>query len=160
MCSSDLRHTLVASGLVERMVDWRRLCESHGLADPRLRALRCGVVEVDPARPLEASAAEFVERAFGRGVTLGGQLPGSLGRVFCPARSFSRFTELFLAELEARAVPQIVPELDEDTNARARAACELGHDEGATCIAGGELDAERFPPTLFTNVEQIGRAHV
>src|SRR6185503_11947058 len=72
--------TLVASGSVERMIELRRLESSCGV-ESRLRALRCGVHEVDPERALEESAAEVLERAFGRGSTLTGQLPGALGRV-------------------------------------------------------------------------------
>jgi len=148
--------TLVASGLVERMVDLRRLCESRALADPRLRALRCGVHEVDPARALELVAGEVVERAFGRGPTFSGQLPGSLGRVFCPARAFSRFSELFLAALETSEAFRIpARHVEEEAGARVRAAWELGLDEGATCIAGGDADPAQsvIPPTVFTNVE-------
>ncbi len=150
--------TLVASGLVARMVELRRACERRGLSDPRLRALRCGTFEVGedgPPAELEASAARVVERAFGRGATLTGQLPGALGRVFCPARLFSRFSELLLEQLErSPAARAPVPQIDEEANARARAACELGLDEGATCIAGGSEGAGGvFPPTLFTNVE-------
>lgn len=148
--------TLVASGLVARMVELRRLCEQRGLPDPRLRALRCGVFEVDPARDLAASAREVVQRAAGRGPTLSGQLPGALGRVFCPARAFSRFSEHLLAALEASPAWRApAAQIDEAAVQRLRAACELGLDEGATCIAGGEIDAARLavPPTLFTNVE-------
>ena len=136
------------------MVELRRACERAGVDEPRLRALRCGVHEVEAERALEDSARAVVELAFGRGATFGGQLPGSLGRVFCPARRFSRFTELCLAELErmeAEAAP--VPPIDAETAARARAAWELGLDEGATCIAGGEGDDDVLQPTILTNVE-------
>src|SRR5262249_5395817 len=106
-------------------------------------------------RPLEDSARAFVELAFGRGATFGGQLPGSLGRVFCPARRFSRFTELVLVELaasEASTTP--VPLIDAESVERARAAWELGLDEGATCIAGGEIgEGGVLVPTILTNVE-------
>jgi acyl-CoA reductase-like NAD-dependent aldehyde dehydrogenase len=146
---------LVASGLVERMAELRRL-EAQGSLEARLRGLRCGTAEVDPLRPLEHSAAEAVERAFGRGTTFGGQLPGTLGRVFCPARLFSRFTELCLALLEDSAAARSpVLQIDEEGARRVRAAWELGLDEGATCIAGGDapLDSRALPPTIFTNVE-------
>lgn len=143
---------LVASALAEGMPELRRLSGAH---EARLRALRCGVLEVEPERGLEASAAEAVERAFGRGATLCGQLPGALGRVFCPPRAFSRFTEHLLAELERRAAAGFPPQVDEAAAARARAAWELGLDEGATCIAGGEFDGRgcALAPTVFTNVE-------
>jgi acyl-CoA reductase-like NAD-dependent aldehyde dehydrogenase len=148
--------TLVASGLVERMVELRRLCAERGFADPRLRALRCGVHEVEPGRALEECAREVVGRAFGPAGTLSGQLPGALGRVYCPARSFSRFTELVLAELESSPATRAPARpIDEGAVARVRAAWELGLDEGATCIAGGALDpaTSELRPTLFTNVE-------
>ena len=143
---------LVASGLAEHMAELRRI-ECPG--DVRLRALRCGAYEVDAARALEASAAEVVEGAFGRAATLCGQLPGAFARVFCPARLFSGFTERLLAELAARASETPVPQIDAEAVARTRAAWELGLDEGATCIAGGDGDlaSRALPPTVFTNVE-------
>lgn len=146
--------TLVASGSVERMIELRRLEDSSGV-QARLRALRCGVHEVDPGRALEESAAEALERAFGRGTTLTGQLPGALGRVYCPARLFSRFTELCLERLEAGLAGAAVAQIDDEAVARVRAAWELGLDEGATCIAGGDGDGSSriLPPTVFTNVE-------
>lgn len=147
--------TLVASGSVERMVELRRL-ESTAGVESRLRALRCGVHEVDPGDELAESAAEVVERAFGRAATLGGQLPGALGRVFCPARLFSRFTELVLERLEADPAARTpVPQIDDEAVTRLRAAWELGLDEGATCIAGGDagVASRALPPTVFTNVE-------
>jgi len=146
--------TLVASGSVERMAELRRL-ESTAGVDARLRALRCGVHEVDPAETLEESAAVVVERAFGRAATLGGQLPGALGRVFCPARLFSRFTEMCLERLEAGAAGAEVPQIDDEAVLKLRAAWELALDEGATCIAGGDASvaSRALPPTVFTNVE-------
>ncbi len=147
--------TLLASGNVERMVALRRLESSSGV-ETRLRALRCDVYEVDPGHPLEESVAEVLERAFGRGTTLTGQLPGALGRVFCPARQFSRFSDLCLARLEESPVARApVPQIDEDAAERVRAAWELGLDEGATCIAGGDGATRVLPPTVFTNVESF-----
>jgi acyl-CoA reductase-like NAD-dependent aldehyde dehydrogenase len=148
--------TLVASARIERTIELRRLCERHGIADPRLRALRCGAREIDPAADLSSSAAEVVEEAFGRGAELGGQLPGALGRVFCPARRFSRFSELLLEQLAASESARTpVPLIDAAAAERVRTAWELGLDEGATCIAGGEADggSRTLPPTVFTNVE-------
>jgi acyl-CoA reductase-like NAD-dependent aldehyde dehydrogenase len=48
-----------------------------------------------------------------------------------------------------------VPQVDDEAVARVRAAWELGLDEGATCIAGGDASAgvRQLPPTVFTNVE-------
>jgi acyl-CoA reductase-like NAD-dependent aldehyde dehydrogenase len=153
--NGDSSCTLVASGSVARMVELRRLESTAGIQS-RLRALRCGVHEVASGDALEDVAAEVVERAFGRATTLGGQLPGALGRVFCPARLFSRFTELVLERLESSdAARAPVPLVDDGAVAQARAAWELGLDEGATCIAGGDAsEASRvLPPTVFTNVE-------
>lgn len=146
---------LCASGSLERMAELRRLCEQRGL-DPRLAALRAGAAEILVHEDLAAAAREVVERAFGRGPTLGGQLSGTLARVHCPARRFARFTELLLEALAASpAARRPVPQLDATALARAQAACELGLDEGATLIAGGESDAERrtFAPAVLTNVE-------
>jgi len=147
---------LVASGPIERMSELRRACEARALADVRLRALRCRAYEVEPARALADSAAEVVELAFGRARTLSGQLPGALGRVFCPARRFSAFSEALLAVLEAsEAMRAPLAQVDPAAAARVRAAWELGLDEGATCIAGGDGEASELvlPPTVFTNVE-------
>lgn len=145
---------LVASALTAQVAELRRAAGPH---EARLRALRCGVFEVDPARSLADSAAEAVERAFGRGSTLCGQLSGALGRVFCPARSFSRFSELLLAELARLTTAGLPPQADEAAVARARAAWELGLDEGATCIAGGQFEdvGRTLEPTVFTNVESF-----
>ncbi|MEQ1895430.1 MAG: aldehyde dehydrogenase family protein, partial [Planctomycetota bacterium] len=146
---------LVASGSLERMSELRRLCERHGI-DPRLAALRAGAAEIMAGEDLARAAEELVERAFGRARTLGGQLSGALARVHCPARAFSRFSELLLETLAASpATRRPVPQIDGAALARAHAACELGLDEGATLIAGGEEDGERrtFAPTVLTNVE-------
>jgi acyl-CoA reductase-like NAD-dependent aldehyde dehydrogenase len=138
---------LSASGTVEFMAELRRLEGNH---EARLRALRSGAYEVSVNRALEESAEEVVRQAFGRG-TLGGQLVGALARVHCSSRLFSRFTELFLRRLEVHG--PLVPLIDAEAAARARAAFELGIDEGATCIAGGDGEGLCFPATVFTNVE-------
>lgn len=146
---------LVASGSLERMSELRRLCERHGV-DPRLSALRAGAAEIVAGEDLAHAAEELVERAFGRGTTLGGQLSGALARVHCPARQFARFTELLLEALARDpATRRPVPQIDASALARAQACCELGLDEGATLIAGGEVDGERrtFAPAVLTNVE-------
>ncbi len=57
-----------------------------------------------PPEVLKAMA-DVLERAFGRGTTLTGQLPGALGRVYCPARLFSRFSDLCLERLEQGKQP-------------------------------------------------------
>ncbi|MSR63480.1 MAG: aldehyde dehydrogenase family protein [Planctomycetes bacterium] len=147
---------LVASGPVERMSELRRACAARALSDARLRALRCRAYEVDATRELDACAAEVVELAFGRARTFSGQLAGALGRVFCPARRFSAFSAALLAKLEASAAMRApLAQIDDAAAARVRAAWELGLDEGATCIAGGDGEGRErvLPPTVFTNVE-------
>jgi len=150
---------LVASGSGERIVELRRLCEAAGGSEGRLTTLRAGVIEVEDGGSLADAASEVVERAFGRRATLGGQLPGSIARVLCPARLFSRFSELTMAALEA-SLPVTKPLLliDREAAEAARTAAALGLDEGATLIAGGEeltgAEGERaVTPTVLTNVE-------
>ncbi len=149
---------LDASGSAERMIELRRLSTAEGIAEPRLRVLRCAAFEVDPGRDLEASAALVVDGAFGRASTFSGQLPGQIARVWCPERRHSRFTELLLGELEAsEAARAPLPQIDREAETRVRTAWGLGLDEGATLIAGGDeelREEERvLPPTVFTNVE-------
>lgn len=152
---SSQERVLVASGPVESMAELRRL-EQGGAVQARLRPLRSGAAEIEAGGDLEMRAAEIVERAFGRGTTVGGQLPGALARVYCPTRLFSRFSECFLAQLEtSAAVRTPVALIDAESATRVRAAWKLGLDEGATCIAGGDErpDPCLVPPTVFTNVE-------
>lgn len=149
---------LSAAASAERIVELRRLCEEHGIREPRLRALRCAALEIDPERALEESVELVIERAFGRVTTLSGQLPGQVARVFCPQRQHSRFTEILLDRLAKSAAARApLAQIDREAEARVRAAWALGLDEGATQIFGGDedaRDAERvLPPTVFTNVE-------
>jgi acyl-CoA reductase-like NAD-dependent aldehyde dehydrogenase len=139
---------LSASGSVEFMAELRRV---EGTFEARLRALRAGTLEVDREHALEERVEDVVTRAFGASATFGGQLPGSLARVFCPAKSFSSFTELLLERLAGFGA--LVPRIDAEAATHARAAFELGLDEGATCIAGGDGEGLLFPATVFTNVE-------
>lgn len=150
--------TVTAAGPLVRRVELRRACVARGVAETRLVPLRVGVVEVDARGDLEAQAGEVVEAAFGRGRTLGGQLSGTLGRVHCPPRVFSRFTATLLATLDsARCVREPLPQIDAEAVAAARSAGALGLDEGATLIAGGDGGtppaARVVAPMVFTNVE-------
>ena len=104
-----------------------------------------------------AEDPECVERAFGRS-TLGGQLEGSLARVYCPERSFSRFSEHLLECLDTSPLArEPVPLIDREAKDKARRAAALGLDEGATPIYAGEPGARalgrRVPPVVFSNVE-------
>lgn len=101
-------------------------------------------------------ARELVLKALGRSGTLGGQMPGQVGRVICHQRLFSRFSEEFLHGLEAGLgsaperpsgapaapgldrVRPLLPTLDGDLPGYVRRAWDLGIDEGATPIHGGE----------------------
>jgi acyl-CoA reductase-like NAD-dependent aldehyde dehydrogenase len=136
------------------------------------RCLRNATYMVNADADPDAAAREVVARAFGRSQALSGQLPGSIGRVACHERSFSRFSAALLERLDRDAdVARPLCALDPATLEHARRARELGLDEGATLVfsrpktrasddAGGEqASRERRPeailwPTVFTNVEE------
>jgi aldehyde dehydrogenase (NAD+) len=142
-----------ASGSAERIAPLRRLCHSSAVARVRLRTLRCRACEVDEER-LESEVERLIESAFGRGTTFSGQLPGQVARVFCPQRSFSRFSELLLERLEAsQAAREPLAALDPGILERVRAARALGLDEGATLVFGDDEDSPDLAPLVFTNVE-------
>jgi len=131
-------------------------------------------VKLDADAP--AAAREVVARAFGRSATLSGQLPGSIGRVVCHERVFSRFSAELLALLDRDAdVARPLVALEPATIEHARRGRELGLDEGATLVfsptktrasddpagpdAGIGLSRARMAeailwPTVFTNVEE------
>jgi len=111
-------------------------------------------------------AADWVaQEAFDRARTLSGQLPGRVSRVLCHDRQVSAFTEALLDALaESDSIGRPVPLADARALERTEALWELGLDEGATLIAGGERYPEdargarraadrRVAPTVFTNVE-------
>jgi acyl-CoA reductase-like NAD-dependent aldehyde dehydrogenase len=115
----------------------------------------------DPA----AAAAEIIERAFGRARSLSGQRPGSVGRVLCHERQFSRFSAELLEQLALHpdaAAPLCARETAELDHLRR--ACELGLDEGATLVhsrreaappPSRDRRAEAMLwPAVFTNVEE------
>jgi len=151
-----------ASGSRRRMAALRRWCSQAGTAEPRLTALRSEAWEVPPDRPVEDSAREIVDLAFGRASTLSGQRSGQVGRVFCPERLHSRFTGALLSTLDAsRAAAEPLPLVDRASVVRTRRAWASGLDQGATMIFGGRPPAadaatpssRRVLPTVFTNVE-------
>jgi acyl-CoA reductase-like NAD-dependent aldehyde dehydrogenase len=110
---------------------------------------------VNGERDLAAQAGLVLERAFGRVAALSGCAPGRVGRVIVPAKSFSRFTELLLEELEndpdagdPLALTRVL------APAHVERAFALGHDEGATAIfTGFEGDDLEFP-LVITNVDE------
>ena len=175
-----------ASGYPSRIRRLERITARSGGADfgaglalsngpaVELGILRCKTAVVRSSENPASLAIEVVDRAFGRSRSLSGQLPGQIGRVVCPERSFSRFTEALLAELRrSRDVAQPAPIVERESEDRLRRARILGLDEGATLIFDGEDlptagngDPARSPaapstsgeailaPTVFTNVEE------
>jgi acyl-CoA reductase-like NAD-dependent aldehyde dehydrogenase len=104
-----------------------------------MRILRSKTAVVRSAEDPAARAAEIVEGAFGRSASLSGQLPGQIGRVACSDRSFSKFTELLLAELrKSPDVSRPAPIVERESEDRLRRVRVLGLDEGATLIFDGE----------------------
>jgi acyl-CoA reductase-like NAD-dependent aldehyde dehydrogenase len=110
----------------------------------------------------EHSARAIARAAFDPELTLGGELPDSVGRVHVHPRRLSRFTAALLAALEERASELGAPRVPREraTAAALGAARDLGLDEGATLIhedagvgsrrAGGGAILVRL---VFTNVE-------
>lgn len=146
---------------------------------PALAASRALPDELDPAE----AAAGVVETSLSRSGTLSGQLPGRHGRVLCPRRHFSRFSEELLAALERHPdVRRPVPLLETDALEALQEAWFLGLDEGATPLSGGPpwfVDAGgasdmggggpgrdrggvrgalRVRPVIFTNVDPKTRS--
>lgn len=123
-----------------------------------------------------SEAAAVVQKALGRCVTLSGQLPGQVGRIYCHQRLFSRFQEELLDLLEGSAdAARPVPLVEDDLFEHVHRAWTVGLDEGATPIfggapartphtpqsaTGGDAPARRAPPALgpivFTNVDTAG----
>jgi acyl-CoA reductase-like NAD-dependent aldehyde dehydrogenase len=108
----------------------------------------------------DGAAEEVVRRAFGALETWSGQAEGSVGRVLCHERIFSRFSEALLGTLEelageGRALPALDPSLWDEIGARV----SLGLDEGATLILGEPAGSRRpradaiLTPSVFTNAE-------
>ncbi|MBI5432855.1 MAG: aldehyde dehydrogenase family protein [Planctomycetes bacterium] len=101
---------------------------------PAVSASRALPDDLDPAQ----AAAEVFETSFSRSVTLSGQLPGRLGRVLCPRRHFSRFSEELLAALERHPdATRPAPLIESDALDALQEAWFLGLDEGATPLHGG-----------------------
>lgn len=108
-----------------------------------LCVLRNASILVGQASDPAACAREVVERAFGRAQSLFGQRPGSIGRVLCHERQFSRFTAELLAEIERdhdATRPLAAREIA--TLDHLRRAQELGLDEGATLLCSRESSVQ------------------
>lgn len=108
----------------------------------------------------DGAAEEVVRRGFGALETWSGQAEGSVGRVLCHERIFSRFSEALvgtLAELqsEGKALAALDPALWDEIADRV----SLGLDEGATLILGEPTGSRRpkrdaiLTPSVFTNAE-------
>ena len=96
-------------------------------------------LEHEAGEGLREAAQMVVDQAFGRAKTLSGQRPGRLARVICHARVFSKFCEHLVAALEASSdVREPLPQIDNEAINSIRALWNLGLDEGATLIFGGE----------------------
>jgi len=136
---------------------WRaRAASRHETIWEFWRVSNATLIVADGADP-RAAAADCVERFIGRSTTLSGQFPGSIARVLCPERLFSRFTEELLASLERRAdARRPVPALDADLTDHLAHAWALGLDEGATPLRGedplGRAGGAGPAGLVFTNV--------
>jgi aldehyde dehydrogenase (NAD+) len=126
------------------------------------REPQIGTYVVEEDADLARAATDVVQRAFGRSATLSGQRPGHVGRVLCHRKVFSAFTELLLATMQTSPdVRDPVPLVDSQAFNQLRTMWELGLDEGATLIFGGETftggtsrsSDRRVWPAIFTNIE-------
>lgn len=108
----------------------------------------------------DGAAEEVVRRGFGAIETWSGQAEGSVGRVLCHERIFSRFSDALLGTLdelatEGKALAAIDTALWEEIGERV----SLGLDEGATLILGDPAGSRRpkpdaiLTPSVFTNAE-------
>ena len=112
---------------------------------------------------LAQAALEVVDQAFGRASSLSGQRPGRVARVICHVRVFSKFCEHLLAAIERSPdVKQPIPQIDNEAISSVRALWNLGLDEGATLVFGGECfeaapgSRARDPrvwPAIYSNVD-------
>ncbi|MBM3988940.1 MAG: aldehyde dehydrogenase family protein, partial [Planctomycetes bacterium] len=120
------------------------------------RVSNASLVVADGADP-RAAAEDCGERFVGRSTTLSGQFPGSIARVLCPERIFSRFTEELLASLDRSPdARRPVLALDADLTDHLAHAWALGLDEGATPLYGedpfGRAGGDGPAGLVFTNV--------
>ena len=112
---------------------------------------------------LDEAVAHVIERAFGRAATFSGQRSDRVARVICNVRRFSAFCESLVSALENSVdVNEPLPLIDGEALKTTRSLWNLGLDEGATLIFGGESfkspagSRSRDPrvwPAVFTNVD-------
>lgn len=122
--------------------------------------LASGTAVVRAADDPDAAAEDVLDRALGPSRTLFGQFPGSVGRVLCERRVFSRFTAALLARLDADPRwGEVRAPVEEDLARDLQEAWSLGLDEGAAPIFGEPppTAGARVGPLLFTNVDPYGR---
>jgi aldehyde dehydrogenase (NAD+) len=176
----------IEAALADRAAAWARLAGSDPLlarvaaraseqCELSLWPVRSASIVIDESEDPALAARRAIETSLARLATLSGQLPGRTGRVLCPGRAFSRFSEELHAELDRNPdVARPVPLVERDALDALQEAWFLGLDEGATPLRGGEpwiLDAEgetgggpgasrrgeprsmRVAPVVFTNVE-------
>jgi acyl-CoA reductase-like NAD-dependent aldehyde dehydrogenase len=107
---------------------------------------------------LEHAALAALEQSVSRGGALSGARPGAAARILVPKHRFSRFSEIFLAHLDAAQAREQPLELAWNASREhLDQALSLGHDEGATAIALArppESKSAALFPVLFTNVEE------
>jgi len=153
--------SLSASGGRERVAELRASTSRAGTPRVELELLRSAALEIGTDEDVARAAATTIERAFGRATSLSGQRSGQVGRVFCPERLFSRFTQELLAQLEAHeSAREPLPLVDRAAQEHVRSRWANGIDEGATLVFGGRERARESArtdlavlPAVFTNVE-------
>jgi acyl-CoA reductase-like NAD-dependent aldehyde dehydrogenase len=164
----DDRSSVLAAALDHPAIGWIRAAGTHEALVELARRDRRGVIErtslwpvrnkslaLEESRGTQELASCALDRALGRVSTFSGQLPGQVARLVCPERSFSAFTQAFLAALAEHpaAVRPLAP-IDADTGEFLAAAWSLGLDEGATAIFGSEPQRNGpLTPIVFTNVD-------
>ncbi|MFT5285866.1 MAG: succinate-semialdehyde dehydrogenase/glutarate-semialdehyde dehydrogenase [Planctomycetota bacterium] len=112
---------------------------------------------------LDSAVEQIIEQAFGRAKTFSGQRTNRVARVICNVRRFSAFCESLVSALESSPdVNQPLPLIDNEALSTTRSLWNLGLDEGATLIFGGEpfksptgsrARDPRVWPAVFTNVD-------
>lgn len=148
------------SGSPQRLAEVEQAAAARSPADPlEWMAEACCGVCLDLGVDAAGRAAEVVDRAFGRARTFSGQLPGRLETVRLDPGGLSAFTAALLEVLEDSVDVRLpVALVDGAAFERLEEARNLGLDEGATLIFGGqEIGSNRAPalrPMLFTNVDQ------
>lgn len=154
-------HRLDVVGTDRELERWAAERASSAGAQVHAHEVRSAEIRVAADDDVPLRAAGIAARAFGRVETLGGQLGGSLARVHCDERVFSRFTECLLEVLEVEEAVELPPCIDREAGDDHRSACTRGLDQGATLIVGseelgapvgGSSERPRVAPAVLTNV--------